>query len=259
MTHFVKLWTYRELLYLWTRREVSVRYKQSLLGVAWAIFQPAVLAAVFSLVFSYLARIPSDGIPYPLFAYVALVPWTYFSTSIIQGIPSLANRMNLVTKAAFPREILPMGVIGAGLVDFLCAFVVFCLMLIYFQVPINRNVFWLPLLIMIQMSLSLGVVFLGSALNVFYRDIRFVVPIGVQIWMYATPIVYPLSLVPSRLQHLLALNPMVGLIESYRNVFVRGISPAWPFLIPGAFISLALLVVGYTLFKRLEPAFADVI
>lgn len=259
MTHLVNLWSHRELLWFWTQREVRVRYKQSVLGVAWAILQPAALAAVFSVVFSYLARVPSDGVPYPLFAYTALVPWTFFARSISQGVPSLVNHMNLVTKTAFPREILPLGVVGASLVDFSFAFAVFILMLLVYRVPVGTHVLWWPLLVALQIALAISITLIGSALNVFYRDARFVVPLAVQVWMYATPIVYPTSLVPDRFRQVYALNPMVGVIESYRNIFIRGLEPDWPSLAVGAIATLILLVLGYAFFKHFEPDFADII
>ncbi len=259
MTYLTHLWSHRELLWFWTQREVRVRYKQSFLGIAWAVLQPAALAAVFSVVFSSLVRVPSDGIPYPLFAYAALVPWTFFATSLSQGIPSLVNQMNLVTKAAFPREILPLGAIGASLIDFLFAFIVFGLMMLFYRLPVGANVCWLPLLVLLQVALTIGVTLIGSAVNVFYRDIRFVVPLAVQIWMYATPIIYPTSLVPNRFRQVYALNPMVGLIESYRNVLIRGLGPDWPALAVGAISTLILLVLGYAFFKHFESDFADII
>lgn len=259
MTHLMRLWSHRELLWFWTLREIQVRYKQSLLGIAWAILQPAALAVVFSVVFSYLVRVPSEGIPYPLFAYVALMPWTCLATALSQGIPSLVNQMNLITKAAFPREILPLGAIAASLVDYGCAFVIFVLMLLWYRVPFGLSMLWLPLLVMVQTGMMIGVTLAGATLNVLYRDIRFVVPLVIQIWMYATPIVYPSSLIPNRLRSIYALNPMVGVVESYRNVFIRGLGPDWPSLTLGMFSTLVLFVLGYTFFKHLEPEFADII
>lgn len=259
MLYFDALWSRRELLWFWILREIRARYKQSFLGVGWAILQPAALTVVTTLVFSRLARLPSDGLPYPLFAYVALVPWTFLATSISQGVPSIVGQMGLVTKSSFPREILPLGVIGAAFIDFLSAFVVLCLMLVFYRVSLTIYMLWLPLLVLMQFMLTAGVVFVGATLNVFYRDIRFAVPLVMQVWMYATPIVYSLSLVPERWRGLYALNPMVGLIESYRNILVRGSEPAWELLGIGVVSSFLLLVVGYFVFKRAEPTFADLI
>lgn len=259
MSHLAELWSHRELLLFWTQREVRVRYKQSVLGIVWAILQPAALAFVFSLVFSLLARLPSDGIPYPLFAYSALVPWTFFSTSMSQGIPSVVGQMNLVTKTAFPREILPLGAIGASLVDFLCSFSVFIVMLILYRVPLSGQVLWLPVLILIQTMLATGIVLFGATLLVFFRDVRFAIPLLTQVWMYATPIIYPLSLVPDWARPLYALNPMVGVIESYRNIFIHAQGPDWSSLGIGAVTAVVVLLGGYAFFKKLEPTFADII
>lgn len=259
MGHLIKLWESRELLWYWTQREVSIRYKQSILGVAWAILQPAAMAAVFSFVFSLLLKVPTGEIPYPIFVFSALVPWTAFSNSMSQGIPSLVGQMNLVTKASFPREILPFGVIGATFVDFLSAFIIFLVMFLLYRSPLTGQVLWLPLLILLQFCLAAGVVLIGSALNVFFRDIRFIIPLLTQVWMYATPIMYPVDLVPERFRSIYAINPMVGIIESYRNIFLRGQPPEWPSLALSSVITILLFGFGYAFFKRVEPAFADVI
>ncbi len=259
MTHVTELWQSRELLFYWMQREISVRYKQSVLGVVWAILQPIAMAIVFTLVFSRLARLPSDGIPYPIFVYSALVPWTFFATSIGQGIPSVVGQMNLVTKSKFPHEIIPLGSITAAFVDYLCAFAIFIVMMLFYRVPISAEMLWWPLILTIQTVLIVGVVLLGATLNVFFRDIRFAIPLGLQIWMYATPIIYPLSMVPERWRLVYGLNPMVGIIESYRNIFIRGLPPTWDLLAVGAVTAFVLFLSGYALFKRLEPAFADII
>ena len=259
MVMLSSLWSRRELLWFWIIREVQVRYKQSFVGVGWAILQPAALTVISTFVFSYLAKLPSDGIPYPIFAYTALVPWSFLATSVSQGVPSIVNQMNLVTKSSFPREILPLGVIGAAFVDFMCAFAVLGLMLIIFQANITTAILWLPLLVFIQIMLAAGVVFLGATINVFYRDIRFAVPLVMQVWLYLSPIIYPASLVPERFRPLYALNPMVGLITSYRNILLKGLEPEWNQLWIGVLSSLLLIVGGYLLFKKVEPSFADMI
>lgn len=259
MSYVSDLWHHRELLWHWTLREVNVRYKQTVLGISWAVFQPAVLALVYSVVFSLILQVPTGDVPYPLFAYTALVPWTFFANSLGQGIPSLVGQMNLITKAAFPREILPFGVLGATFVDFLCAFVVFVVMLVVYGAPLTLNVLWLPLLLLLQMALSAAVILAGSALNVFFRDIRFIVPLMIQIWMYASPVIYPTTLVPEWLLPLYNLNPMVGIIQSYRSIFLYGLAPSWSALLPGFLITVILLVAAYLFFKRVEPNFADII
>ncbi len=259
MFYLSELFKHRELLWYWTRREVSVRYKQSLLGVLWAVLQPLALAITFTVVFSLIIKVPTGEIPYPIFAYTALVPWTFFGNSLSQGIPSLVGQMNLITRASFPKEILPFGTIGATFVDFCFASLILIGLLIYYRVPFSIYILWLPFLVFIQIVLSAGVILLGSALNVFFRDIRFIIPLLIQIWMYATPIVYPAALIPDWLRPFYNLNPMVGIIESYRAVLLLGLPPVWPTLGLGIIVSTVLLVVGYFFFKRVEPMFADII
>lgn len=256
---FQELYRYRQLLLTWTMREIKIRYKQSLLGAAWAILQPLTMMAVFTLVFSYLTRIPTDGIPYPLFSYVALLPWTFFATSVSFGVPTLINNLNLVTKTYFPREILPISAIGAGFFDFMVASTIFLFMLLFYRVPLSWNVVWIPVLIALQILLTFGVTLLGSAIIVLYRDVRFIVPLALQLWLYATPIIYPISLVPDRFRSLYMLNPMAGIIQSYRLVILYGQSPTWSHLGLSATVTIALFIVGYLVFKRLEVSFADII
>ena len=259
MKHIRRLFQYRYLLWMWILREVKIRYKQSILGGAWAILQPLSLAIIFSVVFSLFARVPTDGVPYPIFAYAALLPWTLLATSVSFAVPSLVNNMNLVTKASFPREILPLAVIGAAFVDFCVASTVFAVMMIIFQVPMRWTLVWVPLLVLIQILLILGVILLGSAINVFFRDVRFVVPLGLQLWLYATPVIYPISLVPERFRTLYMLNPMAGLIASYRRVILQGLPPAPLDLALATVLSCTLCVLAYWFFKRVERQFADII
>ncbi len=257
--HLAELLRHRDLLLLWTRREVQVRYKQSLLGAAWAILQPLALTVVFTLVFSRLVRIDTGNIPYPVFSYSALVPWTFFATALSFGIPSLVNNMNLVTKVYFPREILPLASVGAALVDFMIAFVVFLgLMLIYGIMPDMTSLWIIPLLLL-QISLILGVTLIGATAIVFFRDVRFVIPLLIQVWMYASPVIYPAELVPTHLRTVYFLNPMASIIDGYRRALVLGISPQFEALLPAAMISASILFIGYTLFKKAEPTFADLI
>ncbi|MBN1659127.1 MAG: ABC transporter permease [Anaerolineae bacterium] len=259
MSHLVTLSQYRDLLWLWAAREVRVRYKQSLLGVAWAILQPLALTVVFTLIFSLMVRVDTQGIPYPIFAYSALVPWTFFSTALSFGIPSLVNNMNLVTKIYFPREVLPLASIGAALVDFSAASVVFVGMLILYGVRPDAHALWIIPLLGIQLVLTMGVTLLGSATIVFFRDVRFVVPLLIQIWMYATPIIYPTDLVPKSLRPYYFLNPMAGIIDGYRRALLMGEAPQMTALLSSTVISCLLLVLGYAFFKRVEPLFADLI
>lgn len=250
---------YRNLLWLWTLREIKVRYKQSILGGAWAILQPLLLTLMFTLIFSYFVKLPSDGVPYPIFIYTAMLPWTFLSTSVGFGIPSLVTNLNLITKVFFPREVLPLASIAAALFDFLIASSIFILLLIYYRMPITLEYLWLPAIMLVQIVLTLGVVFIGSALNVFFRDLRFVVPLLLQLWMYASPVVYPISAVPEEILPLYMLNPMAGIIDSYRRILLHGQPPHLPYLGFATLLSLIIGLLGYHYFKREEWKFADLI
>jgi ABC-type polysaccharide/polyol phosphate export permease len=249
----------RDLLWSWVGREIKIRYKQSILGAAWAVLQPLALMLMFTLVFSLLINIDTGDIPYPLFSYTAVLPWTFVSTSITFATSSLLTNMNLVTKTYFPREVLPLGSIGAALLDFLVASTVFAGLMIIYRVPLTTESLWLPLLLSIQVALIVGVALITSSLAVTYRDIRFVVPLGLQLWFYATPVIYPLSLIPDGLRPFYVLNPMAALIDSYRAVLLHGQAPRLEDLAVAASVALVVLVAGYWVFKRLEPTFADVI
>lgn len=250
---------YRDLLWLWTLREVQVRYKQSLLGVTWALLQPLVLTIVFTIVFSRLMRVDTGGIPYPVFSYVALVPWTFFATSLTFGIASLVNNMSLVTKIYFPREILPLASIGAAFVDFLVSAVILAGMMLLYGIPLGWVSLWVIPLLALQIVLTVAVVLLGSALLVFFRDVRFVVPLLTQVWMYGTPVIYPASVVPERFRSWYFINPMAGIIDGYRRVLLSGQAPQWDALALGTGVTFALLLVALLFFKRSEPVFADLI
>jgi lipopolysaccharide transport system permease protein len=254
-----ELFHYRELLWSWVVRNIKVRYKQSLLGAAWAILQPLSATVIMTVVFSRFIRVSTDGIPYPIFYYSALLPWTFLASSITFGTSCLVNNMSLVTKIYFPREILPISTVLAGFVDFLIAAVIFAGMIVFYRVPVGLSWVWVPVLLLIQILLTLGVVLLASALNVFYRDIRFVVPLGVQLWMYLTPIIYPLSLVPERFRALYMLNPMAGLIASYRCIILQSQRPNPTYLSTAAIISVVVFLLAYVYFKRAEAVFADII
>jgi lipopolysaccharide transport system permease protein len=259
MKNIKTLLRYRDLLWLWIQRDVMVRYKQSILGIAWAVLQPLALTVVFTMVFSQLVRIDTEGIPYPIFAYSALVPWTFFSTSLSFGISSLVNNMGLVTKIYFPREILPLSSIGAAFIDYMISAIILVgMMLVYGLVP-GWVSLWLFLLLVMQVALTVAIVLIGSALLVFFRDVRFVVPLLIQVWMYATPIIYPVKLVPERFQILYFLNPMASIIDGYRRVLLTGQVPRFGPLVGGGVVTLVLLVVGYYFFKYVEPVFADLI
>jgi len=229
------------------------------LGAAWAILQPLSATVIFTIVFSRILRVPTDGIPYPIFYYSALLPWTFFAASITSGVTSLINNMTLITKIYFPREVVPLATILASLVDFLIASVIFVGMLIFYKVSVGLTFLFIPLILFIQIILTIGVVLLASAICVFYRDLRFVVPLGLQLWMYLSPIIYPLSRVPKRFRMLYMLNPMASVVDSYRRVILQGEWPQMTYLFLASAVSTVLCLAAYYYFKRAETVFADII
>jgi ABC-type polysaccharide/polyol phosphate export systems, permease component len=255
-------WSYRELLYFLTWRDVRVRYKQTALGAAWAIAQPLVSMLLFTLFFGKFAKMPSDGLPYPLFAYAALMPWTFFSNSITTSSNSLVVSSGLITKVYFPRLVLPAASVLANLVDFLCAFVLFLGLLAWYRVPLTMNVLMLPVLTLLLIGIALGVGTYLAAINVRFRDVRFIVPFLIQFWLFATPIIYPASMVPEKYRLLYFLNPLAGIIEGFRVAFLSGMNGAvfnWTAIGMAAAITIALLSVAGYEFRRMERSFADVI
>jgi lipopolysaccharide transport system permease protein len=254
-----ELWAYRELLYFLTWRDIKVRYKQTALGAAWAVIQPFFTMAVFSLFFGRLAKVPSDGIPYPIFAYAALVPWTFFANGLGQSANSLVGSSNLIKKVYFPRLAIPLATVLSEAVDFAIAFVVLIAMMLYFGIAPTGNVVWLPLLLLLALSTSLGVGLWLSALNVQFRDVRYVVPFITQFWMFATPIAYPSSLLSERWRAAYALNPMVGVVEGFRWALLGTATGPGPMILVSSLMSLALLVGGAFYFRRMERRFADVV
>ncbi|MGE0128194.1 MAG: ABC transporter permease [Blastocatellales bacterium] len=254
-----ELWEYRELLYFLTWRDVKVRYKQTALGVAWAIIQPLFTMLVFSVFFGKLAKVPSDGIPYPIFCYTALVPWTLFANGLTQSSNSLVGSSNLITKVYFPRLIIPMSTALSAAVDFLFAFGVLIVMMIYYGVVPSRNILALPLFVSLAVIASLGVGMWLSALNVQFRDVRYVVPFITQFWMLATPIAYPSSLLSEPWRTIYGLNPMAGVVEGFRwSLLGLNTSPR-PILIVSFLASLAILISGAFYFRRMEKSFADIV
>lgn len=250
----------RELLSTLTLREVKVRYNQTVLGVAWAVAQPVSLMLAFSVFFGRFAGVPSDGLPYPLFSYAALLPWSFFTTSLAFGVPSLVTNTSLVTKVYFPREILPLASVFSAGVDFAAAAVVYALLMAVYRVAPTAAFAWLLPLLVVQVAFTMAVTLVLSAVNVSYRDVRYALPLVTQIWLYATPVIYPLSVVPESLRTLyLVLNPMAAVIESYRRVLVAGTTPDLSMLGLAAASSLVLLLAAYAYFKRAERTFADVI
>jgi len=254
-----ELWKYRELLRTLAVREISVRYKQTALGVVWALIQPLALMAVFTLFFSRALKVPSDGVPYPLFVYCALVPWGFLATSLAYGVPSLVNNAPLIRKVYFPRAVLPFSAILAALVDFTLAMAVFFGMMLVFRQPIPATVLFVPVLVLVQILLVAGVSLGLSAINVFYRDIRHAIPLLVQLWMFASPLIYPTSVVPPRWRDLYFLNPMASLLFNYRRVVLHGLPPDFVTLTTVVVEAVAILAVSWWSFSHFEEYFADVI
>ena len=257
---FIKnLYINRDLLFQLTLRQIRSRYKQSVLGVSWALIRPLGMMIVFTIIFSKFVKVPSDGIPYPIFSYCALLPWLFFSASLNAGISSLAGNVSLIQQIYFPREIFPVSAIMASFVDFVIASVIFVGLMIFYKIHITLFVLWLIPIILLQIVFTIAVSMLGSALNVFYRDIGQIMVFVTQLWMYACPIIYPVSIVPEKYRMLYALNPMVGIIDSYRRVIVQGVAPNWEYLLISFVITILTFFCSYKIFKRLEMKFADVI
>jgi lipopolysaccharide transport system permease protein len=254
-----ELWAYRELLYFLVWRDVKVRYKQTALGAAWAIIQPVFTMIVFSLFFGRLGKIPSDGIPYPIFCFAALVPWTFFSQGLSQASNSLVGSGNLIKKVYFPRLSVPISAVISGLIDFALAFIVLLGMMLYYGILPTVNVIWLPLLILLTLITSLGVSLWLSALNVQFRDVRHALPFLTQLWLFATPIAYPSSLLSEPWRTLYSINPMAGVVEGFRWALLGTETAPGPMMIVSTLTALALLVSGTFYFRRLEKTFADVV
>ncbi len=253
------LWLYRELILFMTWRDLKVRYKQTLLGASWAVLQPFLTMVVFSIFFGNLANVPSDGVPYPIFSYTALIPWTLFSKALHDASRSLVASSHMITKVYFPRMILPLASVLAGVVDFLIAFVVLIGMMIFYGIYPTSNIWALPLFLLLALVTAVGVGLWLSALNVLYRDINYVLPFLTQFWMFLTPIAYPSSMVPQRFQTLYALNPMTGVVEGFRWALLgTGQTPGTMTLVSSV-VALVLLISGMFYFRRMERQFADMV
>lgn len=257
LVDFKELWRYKDLLYFLTVRGIKARYAQSILGIGWAIIQPLFTTLVFTVVFGGLAKVESDGMPYILFSYLALWPWNYFSGTLSESANSLVANAGMITKVYFPRLILPLAAIFSKLLDFIISFAVLLVLLIYFQVLPGWQVIYLPILLIQLLACSLGIGMILSAMAVQYRDVKYALGFIVQILLYGAPVVYSTTSVPTNYQFLYSLNPMVGVIEGIRAMFLNRPMP-WEWVWPGAIVAVVLFVFGLFYFRRMEKVFADV-
>ena len=258
MMDLKELWAYRELLWVLALRDIKIRYKQTVLGFTWAIIQPVLGMIVFSLIFGHWAKMPSDGYPYPIFVYAGLLPWNFFATALASSGNSIVGSSNLITKVYFPRLIVPMSSLGAPLVDFAISFCVMLSLMLYYGVAWRLNLFAIPFLLLAVVFTALGVGTLLAALTAAYRDFRFVIPFLVQIWMYATPVIFPIDLVPHRWRWALYLNPVAGIIDGFRSAFL-GKHFNLDVLLLSFGASVIMFFIGIVYFERVERRFADVI
>jgi lipopolysaccharide transport system permease protein len=254
-----EVWIYRELLYFFVWRDLKVRYKQTVIGVAWVVLQPLVSMGVFTLFFGRLAKLPSDGLPYPVFYFAALAPWTYFSTALSTATNVVVENQRVITKVYFPRLILPLSSVMSGLVDFSIAFVVLLAMVLGYGLRPGGHALWLPFLLLLALATALGVGLWLSALNALYRDVKYVTPFLVQFWMLASPVAYPSSLVPGKWQWLYGLNPMAGVIEGFRWALTGHGQAPGALLAASAVAVVVLLVGGLMFFQRMEGTVADLV
>jgi lipopolysaccharide transport system permease protein len=254
------LWSYRELLYFLTWRDIKVRYKQTALGAAWAIIQPFFAMVVFSLFFGKLAKVPSDGIPYPIFSYAALIPWTFFANGLNESSNSLVGSANLIRKVYFPRLVIPISGVLGGLPDFALSFTVLIGMMVYYGVyPTAASLLWLPVFLLVALTTALGVGLWLSALNVEYRDVRYTIPFVTQIWLFATPVAYPSSLLDQPWRTVYGLNPMVGVVEGFRWALLGTNTAPGPMIIVSSLAAVIILIGGVFYFRKMEKTFADVV
>lgn len=255
------LWRYRELIFFLTWRDLKVRYKQTVLGVAWAVIRPVITMVIYSLIFGNLAQLDSEGVPYSIFTYVALLPWQLFSKAMNDAGRSMVSNRNMVTKIYFPRLVIPVSTILSGLVDFLIAFVILIGMMIYFQVPITLNVLYLPLFLLLALVTALGVGLWFSALNVYYRDVGYVLPFLTEVWKYITPVAYSAQYITGKWQFIYALNPMAGVVQGFRWALLGTTldASALTTISISAFVAVVVLISGLFYFRRMERSFADMV
>lgn len=253
-----ELWKYRDLILILTARDIKVRYKQTLLGAAWAVIQPLFTMLIFTIFFGRLAGVPSDGIPYPIFAFAGLLPWTFFSNAVTNSGNSLVGNSNLISKVYFPRMIIPISSVASGLVDFAIAFLLQLLLMVWYGLKFGPSLILLPVLVALTSLLAVGIGMWMSALNVKFRDIRYALPFAIQLGLFASPIIYPSSMVPEKWRWVMSINPLAGQIEGYRSAFF-GLPTDWTSLGVSALMTFAILVYASVMFKRMERSFADLI
>jgi len=253
------VWAYRELLYFLAWRDVKVRYKQTVLGIAWAVIQPLITMAIFTVIFSYIGRFPSDGLPYPIFAYSGLIAWIYFATAVTQSGNSLRGDARLIEKIYFPRLILPLSAVTTPLVDFFFSFLLLLGMMFWFGSTPTWSLPFLPIFLLLALLTALSMALWLAPLNIRYRDIGHTIPFLIQVWMYASPLVYPVSMIPEKWRLLYSLNPMVGVIEGFRWALLGNKSPDFKLMTVGLVVVLLLLWGGAVFFRRAEGTFADVV
>jgi len=254
-----ELWTYRELLYFLVWRDIKVRYKQTVIGIGWAILQPLMTMVIFTMIFGNFAQIPSDGVPYPIFSFTALLPWNLFSGALNRCTLSLVGSANLITKVYFPRLIVPASAIISGIIDFAIAFVFLLGLMLWFHIVLTWGAIALPIFLLLTLITALAVGLWLSALNVRYRDVGQAIPFLIQIWMFLSPVAYPVSLVPEKWRLLYSLNPMAGVIEGFRWALLGQESPNFKLVAVSTAVVVALLLSGLVYFKRMERTFADMI
>lgn len=254
-----ELWRYRELAGRFVWRDLKVRYKQTLIGVAWVVLQPLLTTVIFTLIFGRFADFPSDGLPYPVFVLAGVLPWTYFASSLNGASSSIAGNASLVTKVYFPRVLLPLGAITTPLVDFLVAFPVLIALIFWFELPISATALLVPFFLLLAAVTAFGVGLLFSVANVRYRDVPYAVPFVINIWMYLSPVIYPVNALEDRYQWILALNPMTGVITGIRWALLGASPPSVPVVAVGTATAVVLLLSGLAVFRTAEPRFADTI
>ncbi len=256
---FAELWAYRELLYFFVWRDIKVRYKQTAIGAAWAILQPFLTMLIFTLFFGKLAHVPSEGLPYPIFSYSGLLPWMYFAASLQSSTNTIIENQRLITKIYFPRLALPLSSVVSGLVDFGISFLMFAAMMVYYQMRPAWTMLWIPAFLLLALLTALGVGLWLSALNAIYRDVRYVLPFLVQFWLFASPVVYPTSLMSPKWRWVYALNPMTGVIEGFRWALVGHGNPPVRLVAISSGVVLLVLLSGLAYFQKMETTVADVV